>query len=162
MASAPNSRLSPDAVVSVPRSANLSVWAACAPPDGDALQDILLGLGWDFRGSRSIQQTLMAMRDNRVDIIICNEELSDGCWKDLLAGVGRFQCPPPLVVIAERFDSSLWAEVLNLGGFDVLLRPLTEKEIAGVLHMAHRHHMNRKQTASLAAKSARATSSSAA
>ena len=164
MASAPAvSRLSSDAAMPVHQpSANPSVWAACAQPDGDALQNILQGLGWDFRGSRSIHQTLVAMRDNRVDIVICNEQLSDGCWKDLLAGFGQLQCPPPLVVIAERFDSNLWAEVLNLGGFDVLLRPLTEKEIAGVLHMAHRHHNKRKQAASLAAKSLRATSNPAA
>ncbi|MGH9613342.1 MAG: response regulator [Bryobacteraceae bacterium] len=138
------------------------VWAACARPDDPTLQSVLRNLGWRVCVSCSIRETLAAARDNRLDVVICDEELTDGGWKDLLAGFAHFPCPPSLIVISERLDSSLWAEVLNLGGFDVLLRPLKENEIAGVLHMAHRHRDKRKYAPSVAASSARVKASTAA
>lgn len=138
------------------------VWAACARADDPALQSAVHSLGWRVCVSCSIRETLAAARDNRLDVVICDEELTDGCWKDLLAGFAHFPCPPSLIVISERLDSSLWAEVLNLGGFDVLLRPLKENEIAGVLHMARRHRDKRKHAASGAVRSARAKASTAA
>jgi len=139
------------------------VWAACGQPDSSALQNTVSGLGWPCRVSRSIKETLAAMRDHvhenqdRIAIVVCDEQLSDGSWKDLLPGFAHFQCPPSLIVISERLDSSLWAEVLNLGGFDVLLRPLKENEIARVLHMAHRHGDKRRHVVSAAASSLRAS-----
>jgi DNA-binding response OmpR family regulator len=46
--------------------------------------------------------------------------------------------PPRLILTSEIDDERLWAEVLNLGGFDVLLKPLDPKELFRVASMAYR------------------------
>ena len=38
--------------------------------------------------------------------------------------------PPRLIVVSRRSDDELWTEVLNMGGFDLLMAPLQEMEIA--------------------------------
>jgi hypothetical protein len=46
--------------------------------------------------------------------------------------------PPQLVVTSRLADAYLWSEVLNLGGFDVLAKPLMEKEVRQVLDSVSR------------------------
>jgi len=61
---------------------------------------------------------------------------SDGSWKHLLAELSQCQPPPVLVVSSRSADDSLWAEVLNLGGCDVLAKPFDAKEVVWAVSMA--------------------------
>jgi DNA-binding response OmpR family regulator len=45
---------------------------------------------------------------------------------------------PVLVVTSNVADESLWAEVLNLGGYDVLAQPFDGEEVARVIGSAVR------------------------
>jgi DNA-binding response OmpR family regulator len=47
--------------------------------------------------------------------------------------------PPPLLVTSRLADDALWAEVLNVGGYDVLAKPLDSEEVARVVSAAARH-----------------------
>jgi len=68
-----------------------------------------------------------------VPVILCESELPDGNWKDLLAAVAGLRNPPLMMA-----DEYLWAEVLNLGGYDVLAKPFNLIEFIQVLSMAGR------------------------
>jgi FixJ family two-component response regulator len=37
--------------------------------------------------------------------------------------------PPKLIVASSGADSALWAEVINLGGYDVLAKPWSDREL---------------------------------
>jgi DNA-binding response OmpR family regulator len=45
---------------------------------------------------------------------------------------------PLLLVTSRHADENLWAEVLNLGGYDVLLKPFDGAEVTRVVAMARR------------------------
>jgi hypothetical protein len=62
--------------------------------------------------------------------VICERSLPDGEWKDLLGKT------PRLIVTSYAADESLWAEVLNLGGYDVLAQPFDEQEVRRVVALA--------------------------
>jgi DNA-binding response OmpR family regulator len=47
--------------------------------------------------------------------------------------------PPLLLVVSKHADENLWAEVLNLGGYDVLLKPFERAEVVRVVGMAWRY-----------------------
>ena len=47
--------------------------------------------------------------------------------------------PPQLIVTSRTADDHLWAEVLNIGGFDVLAQPLERDEVERVVSSARRH-----------------------
>ena len=70
--------------------------------------------------------------------------LPDGTWKDVLELIFTLDEPPVLVVTSRLADDFLWSEVLNLGGYDILLKPLIKEEVRFVLasictHRAYPH-----------------------
>ena len=48
------------------------------------------------------------------------------------AELNRKVAPPNLIVFSRLADERLWAEVLNLGGFDVLMTPFEPEEVLRV------------------------------
>jgi DNA-binding NtrC family response regulator len=75
----------------------------------------------------------------RVGLVLCEEHLADGNWRDVLADTESLEPAPPLIVISRLADERLWSEVLSQGGYDVLARPLDERETLRVLQSAWLH-----------------------
>jgi DNA-binding response OmpR family regulator len=71
--------------------------------------------------------------------VISGARLSDGhSWNDLLCEMQKMECPPPLIVGDRLANERLWAEVLNLGGYDLLAKPFVAKEVLHVVSTACR------------------------
>jgi DNA-binding NtrC family response regulator len=68
-------------------------------------------------------------------LVFCDETLPDGSWKDLLGHLIVLPDAPRFVVLLSSFDPAVWAEVINLGAYDALVRPLEEGEMQ---HLAER------------------------
>jgi DNA-binding response OmpR family regulator len=72
-------------------------------------------------------------------VVICDQILADGDWRDLLMDLQtESEVPPPLIVSSRLADDRLWAEVLNLGGYDLLTKPFLASEVSRVVKMAAR------------------------
>jgi DNA-binding response OmpR family regulator len=69
-------------------------------------------------------------------VILCDSDLPDGNWKDVLEMAASLHDPPPVIVTSRLADEYLWAEVLNLGGYDVLSKPLDARELERTLRLA--------------------------
>jgi DNA-binding response OmpR family regulator len=64
------------------------------------------------------------------EVVISGVRLSDEHgWNDLLREMQTMDCPPPLIVSDRLADEQLWAEVLSLGGYDLLMKPFDAKEV---------------------------------
>ena len=61
-----------------------------------------------------------------------------GRWCDILSDIDTFSGNPVLVVSSHRADAYLWAEILNLGGFDVIAKPFDTCELRQVVEAASR------------------------
>ena len=70
-----------------------------------------------------------ALQRGRISIVMCEHDLSPGSWKELLDFTERLPSPPPVIVTSRVADERMWAEVLNLGGYDVLARPFNNEEV---------------------------------
>ncbi len=75
---------------------------------------------------------------------MCEQQLPDGDWKDLLEQTLETPNPPSLIVTSRLADDHLWSEVLNLGGYDVLNRPFRESEVFRDVGLAFLHWKNRQ------------------
>ena len=75
-------------------------------------------------------------------MIFCDHSVEDGTWQDLLNRVSAIAGPPLVVVTSRLADDHLWAEVLNVGGWDVLAKPFREREVLHVLDTAWIHKVN--------------------
>ncbi len=78
------------------------------------------------------------LRRLRPAVVICDQQLTDGNWRDLLTDLQREKGGPPLIVSSHLADDRLWAEVLNLGGYDLLIKPFVPAEVSRVVQMAAR------------------------
>ena len=76
-------------------------------------------------------------------VILCERELPDGNWKTVLSACENSPDSPLLLVTSKTADENLWAEVLNLGGYDVLMKPFELGEVTRVIGMAWRQWFTR-------------------
>jgi len=81
---------------------------------------------------------MSAVRRLRPSVVICDEDLADGDWRELLADLRDEPETPPLIVSSRLADDRLWAEVLNLGAYDLLMKPFEAAEVSRVVRLAAR------------------------
>jgi len=106
--------------------------------DRQSLERILDRNRWTIQGAKSLREAT-ALLGERPSLILCEKDLPDGNWKDVFHAAHGLDNPPPVVVVSRHADERLWAEVLNLGGYDVLLKPFENSEVSRVTSMALRN-----------------------
>jgi DNA-binding response OmpR family regulator len=94
---------------------------------------------WKIHVARSCSEALQLLRERTIPVVLCDSEIPDSTWKDVLAQLGQLSHPPLLIVTSRLADESLWAEVLNLGGYDVLMKPFDRMEVVRVISLAWLH-----------------------
>lgn len=107
--------------------------------DYQMLRQIFHHQDWQIARARTCQEAGRLMAEREPAVVICDMNLGDGCWRQLLEQAQSLEHPPMIVVVAPSADNNLWSEVLNLGGYDVLLRPFEKTEVIRVISMAWRH-----------------------
>jgi DNA-binding NtrC family response regulator len=103
-----------------------------------SLRKILAPHGWEIREAAGWVQVYERLRSASYSAVICERNLTGGCWKDVLVELEDYNPSPPLIVTSRHADNRLWAEVLNLGGYDVLVTPFDELEVVHMLTQAAR------------------------
>ncbi len=93
----------------------------------DTLAGILRAGNCAVRTANSCREARGHLSCDDNPVVICESSLPDGDWKDLLDKT------PRLIVTSPAADEALWAEVLNLGGYDVLAQPFDEQEVRRVV-----------------------------
>lgn len=101
-----------------------------------ALDLILEGSEWQTLKCGTCAQARRLLR--YASVVLCERELPDGDWKQVLKEIQNMLDPPLLVVTSRLADERLWAEVLNLGGYDVLAKPFKAAEVLWTVAAAHR------------------------
>jgi DNA-binding NtrC family response regulator len=107
--------------------------------DYAALGQIFRTAGYHVRFARTCPEAWIVLHRERVDAVITECDFPDGLsWRDLLDEVHSLEGVKPVIVASHLADDRLWAEVLNLGGYDLLLKPFDAEETERVLAMAIR------------------------
>jgi len=97
---------------------------------------------WTMLSATTLQEALELIGRHEVAVVIAERRLDDGCWKTMWEQLTAGGVPPMLVVTSQDADNHLWAEVLNLGGYDVLAKPLDEEEVERVVSGALRRRQS--------------------
>jgi DNA-binding NtrC family response regulator len=104
--------------------------------DHCSLRGILSRSKWKLYSARSCREALALMREHAIPVAICERNLPDGDWKTLLDALVDLPHQPRLIVSSHHACDYLWAEVLNLGGYDVLSTPFDHAEVCRVTFLA--------------------------
>ena len=114
------------------------------PEDHRLLSQIFLDKGWTVHLTHTLGSALAVLRDRPIPVVIAERDLPCGDWKDLFAALQLLPHRPFLVITSRLADEDLWAEVLNLGGHDVLAKPFQAAEVQWVLESAWRTWASRE------------------
>ena len=108
----------------------IKVLVVCSSAGADMLVGMLTAGNCVVRTVNGFREACGHLSNAGNPVVICEKSLPDGEWKDLLGKT------PRLIVTSHAADEALWAEVLNLGGYDVLAQPFDEQEVRRVVAMA--------------------------
>ena len=103
-----------------------------------SLRTILTHSHWRLFQATSAVEAISFLNANDMPVVICDANLPDGTWRDLLAYVASLSNPPLLIVASHLADDQLWAEALNLGAHDVLAKPYRAREVFQSVSLAWR------------------------
>lgn len=110
------------------------------PVEDDEDQRLMFDrLSWPIERVRNCLEVFLQVRCSPPRVVVCERDLPDGTWKDVLDIATSLLSPPPVIVTSRLADDYLWAEVLNLGGYDVLAKPLDRREVTRALNLAWEH-----------------------
>jgi len=110
---------------------------SAAAEDHRALRQSASRIPCWIRTEDTCRTALWRLSQERISIVVCERDLPDGTWRDILENLDASPERPYLIVTSRLADDLLWAEVLNLGGYDVLAKPFNAKETRHVLETAY-------------------------
>jgi DNA-binding response OmpR family regulator len=93
---------------------------------------------WRLFQAGSCAEAISFLKAHPIPVVICEQNLSDATWRDLLAYVVSLPKAPHLIVASRCADDRLWAEALNLGAHDVLAMPFRAAEVSHSVSLAWR------------------------
>ncbi|MBI2816511.1 MAG: response regulator [Acidobacteria bacterium] len=88
---------------------------------------------------------------SRYDLLLSDEQLPDGSWRDLLQFLLESKTPCEMIVCSRCGDEQLWAEVLQCGAYDLLVEPFERQEVDRIIQSAIENQYMRRFSHSLAA-----------
>lgn len=113
------------------------------PVDDDRDRDSIFGqLPWQTDRVGNSLEAMIHVHCRLPRVIVCERDLPDGSWKDIVEVAASLPGRPPVIVTSRLADDYLWAEVLNLGGYDVLRKPLDRGEVHRSVGLAWQHWAN--------------------
>lgn len=115
----------PDVVLSI----------SAAAEDHAALRRILEQTSWEVVGAECCETAFRLLSAGSFPTVIADELLPDGDWRQVLMHTLSLPHPPKLIVTSRLADERLWAEVLNLGGYDLLAKPFDADEVRRVVSL---------------------------
>ena len=112
--------------------------------DQGILREVFSRFGWILVTAGTIAEAVRSLEHYPAPVILCESDLPDGNWADVVE-VGTTRERPSNVIVTSRLaDDRLWADVLNLGGYDVLAKPLASGELFRAVGSALRNSHNVK------------------
>lgn len=114
-------------VVAGPFQKELSMIRAAAESAGCRIQEV-----------NTYREAMIQLCLEKVPVIICSLNLPDGSWEDVLSGSSTHTARPRVIVMINQVDEQLCADVLDLGGFDVLTPAFGPADVCRAIESARR------------------------
>jgi DNA-binding response OmpR family regulator len=103
-----------------------------------SVSKILQNPCWRIDQASCLDEARKRLQYQGASVILCERDLPDGSWKDLLPVLRELPGVASVVVISRHANDDLWSDVLSSGGYDVLPKPFDRRELVRVVGMAWR------------------------
>src|SRR5713226_6737155 len=89
---------------------------AVSPYEADLsfLQRMFDDADWKLFTAHTYKEGMAELSRELIPVVLCECQLPDGNWKDVLSRLAPMLEPPRLIAVSHHADERLWLEVLNL------------------------------------------------
>ncbi|MBK9169322.1 MAG: hypothetical protein IPM24_17920 [Bryobacterales bacterium] len=101
--------------------------------DAASLSRMMADCPLSFVHVPNVREANRVLKEQYFPVILTEVHLEDGDWKEVLAAARQAHRETEVVVTVPAADVRLWAEVINLGGYDILVQPFESSEVHRVL-----------------------------
>jgi DNA-binding NtrC family response regulator len=112
------------------------VIASQSEDDRRSLRTICGLSGFSLYEAGSCLEAVVLADRHRAPVVICERDVPGGGWRAVLDALAELPQRPQLIVSSRLADHCLWADVLDMGGYDVLMTPFEAKEVSRVVSSA--------------------------
>jgi DNA-binding NtrC family response regulator len=107
--------------------------------DQAVLSRILGHSAWTHVTASTVSEAARHLANSHFHVVLAERKLPDGDWTDIVELTSGMNERPQVIVLSRDGDERLWAEVLNLGAWDILIKPFHPKEVYRTIHSAWQH-----------------------
>lgn len=104
------------------------------------VHEVFRRCGWRLWETRRRRPAIDYLARHPVQVVLAGSNSPRWNWKRVLSDLRRLGRPPQLIVTSPAANEFLWAEVLNMGGYDVLAQPFRRDEVERVVAAARRRY----------------------
>jgi len=108
------------------------------------MQCIFKAMGWKLFRADTWQRALLLPVARHATHFLYEHTPHDGSWIEALNAISSLPSAPAFILTSRLGDERLWAEVLNRGGYDLLLEPFDSLEVTRVVTAAHKHTLHKE------------------
>ena len=84
--------------------------------------------GWDVRFTPSPHKAFRSTSHDQFDLILCDHHQSGYPWREVMDRLAHNSPHSFIFLVSPNSDDHLWWDVLDHGGFDVLIHPLRRRQ----------------------------------
>ncbi len=106
------------------------------PGDAGILIEMLHPISLELEHVACLREACVSLSRRTYGVILTEAQLQDGNWVDVLNLANDLALPSAVIVTHRLADERLWAEVLNLGAYDLLVQPFDAGEVQRILTSA--------------------------
>ena len=101
--------------------------------DANTLSGMLGSVSISLRRASDLKEALWKLEAEPFGVVLTEAQLPDGSWTDVLQHLKQ-SGKRTAVVVTHRFaDGQFWAEILELGAYDLLPQPFCSGEVQRIL-----------------------------
>lgn len=100
------------------------------------LSNFLKRKGFTASSASSGKKGLEAVKENNYDLVLCDFRLGDMDGKEVLQQIKAIHPQMPVVILTGYSDVKMAVEVMRLGAFDYITKPLVPEEIIKMINKA--------------------------
>jgi DNA-binding NtrC family response regulator len=104
--------------------------------DATTLSSMLCSLSVPIEYVADLAHARARIREGNYPVILTEANLRDGTWLDVLDLARRVTPRSEVIVTDATADARFWAEVLNMGAYDLIAQPFATGEVQRILSNA--------------------------
>ena len=99
-------------------------------------RQIIRRSNWQLFEAHSAAEALKICSSHQVPVVVCDSKLPDADWVAFIDGLVQLNLQSAVIIASQHADNRVWAQVFNLGAYDLIVKPFEPTEVLRAVALA--------------------------